>query len=426
MTTTLDILRDRIRTQLESASGLTEPMIVSKSSANLQTIRDRVEARLQDASNERWSTDALDEAIRTSLEQFSKYTPDQRLTSVILSEDGREFAIPALDGLLRIDKVWWDYDTDDPQFPPNFRQFEVWPGPSLDAQAVLYIDDRQIPQAGDTVRILYTAMHTIEDLDGAEATTLPLDDEGTIVTGACHFAAHSRAVELSEHVTAHKDVYAQLRNYADEMGRNFRFQAQMDLRAYVRRAEAYPQDDIDEAIRWCLFRYSAVHPHRALGTVTLTAAGREVDISSLPYLDVERVWVDYDPAASARRPDYADFELWPGHVLFINESQEPQEDAVVRLWYTTYHTIEGLDAATEDTLSQRDLNIVVIGAAGFCAEERIQDKEVYWGNRDLRDWGEKRLREFEEALAHVARREGARHSGTAPTGPLDRWDDGWA
>ena len=420
MTTTLHILRDRIRTQLESASGLTEPMIASKSTANLEAIRDRVEARLQDASNDRWPTTALDESIRTALEQFSKYTPDQRLTTVVLADEGREFSIPSLAGLLRLEKVWWDYDTDDPQFPPNFRQFEVWPGP------VLFIDDRQIPQAGDTVRILYTAMHTIEDLDGATATTLPLDDEGTLVTGACHFAAHSRAVELSENVTAHKDVYEQLRKYAAEMGRNFRFQAQMDLRAYVRRAEAYPQDDIDEAIRWCLFRYSAIHPHRAIGAITLAADGRQVDISTLSYYDIERVWLNYAAADPAHPPAYTNFEVWPGDLLYIHSSHEPQEDDVIRIWYTTAHTIEGLDAATEDTLSQRDLNIIVIGAAGFCAEERIQDKEVFWGNRDLREWGDKRLREFEDALAHIARREGTKYSGIAAIPPIDRWDDTWS
>lgn len=421
MTTTLDTLRDRIRVQLESASGLTEPMIVSQSSAALEDIRDRVEARLQDVTNDRWSTAALDEAIRTALEQFSKYTPDQRLTTLTLTEDGREFAIPALPGLLRLEKVWWDYDTDDPQFPPNFRQFEVWPGP------VLFIDDRAIPQAGDTVRILYTAMHTIEDLDGAAETTLPLDDEGTLVTGACHFAAHSRAVELAEEVTAHKDVYDQLRKYADEAGRNFRFQAQMELRQYVQRARAYPQQDIDEAIRWCLFRYSAVHPHRATATLTVTEAGREIDISSLSYLDVERVWLEYDSADPAYPPSYVDFEVWPGDILFINETVEARADSAVRIWYTTEHAIQGLDGAAADTLTARDLNIVVIGAAGFCAEERIQDPETFpWGSRALRDWGERRLKEFEDALAHVARREGARHSGMAPTGPLDRWDDTWA
>jgi hypothetical protein len=417
---TLNTIRDRIRTQLEAASGLIEPLVLTSSSNNLATIRDRVEARLQDASNERWSTDDLDEAIRTALEQYSKYNPHHKLDTVNISTAGREIDISSITDDLQIEKVWWDYDSGDPSYPPNFRQFEVWPGD------VLFIDDRTAPASGDVVRIWYTAMHTIEDLDSATETTIPADDEGTIVTGACHFAAHTRVVELAEEITAHDDVFDELRKFADEMGKNFRYQAQMDLRVYEKRARAYDQGDIDEAIRWAMYRYSEVKPRRAITTVTLSAAGREVDISSITYLDIERVWLDYDEDDPDYKPNWADFEVWPGDVLFIDESVEPDSGDVLRIWYTTEHKLEDLDSATTTTVSNRDLNVIVTGAAGYAVQERLQEKEHWWGNRDLREWGIQRLREFEAALGRIASREASRHSGIADTGPLDRWDDTWS
>jgi hypothetical protein len=418
--TTLNDVRDRIRTQLEAAYGLTEPLVITTSSSNLTTIRDRVEARLQDASNATWSTDDLDEAIRTALEQYSKYQPQHKLTSITLGAAGREVDISSLTDVLRIEKVWWDYDDTDPSYPPNYRQFEVWPGD------ILYIDDRTAPSSGDKVRIWYTALHTIEDLDSATATTIPEDDEGTIVTGACHFATQMRAAELAEDLTAHDDVFDNLTDYADEQGRNFRYQAQMELRAYVQRAKAYPQEDIDESVRWALHRISEKKPHRAITTLTLSADGREVDISSITYLDIERVWLDYDSDDPDYKPDWADFQVWPGDILFIDEPVEPDSGDVLRLWYTTEQTIEDLDSATATTLSERDITTLIVGATAYCAQERIQEKEIYWGNRDLRDWAAARLQEFEAALDRLGRREGIQHSGIAPTGSLDRWDGDWS
>jgi hypothetical protein len=417
---TLNDLRDRIRTQLEAAHGLTEPLVLSTSSNALADIRDRVEARLQDASNARWSTDDLDEAIRTALEQYSKYNPQHTLGTIALSAAGREIDISSLTGLLRVEKVWWDYDSSDPTYPPNYRQFEVWPGD------VLFIDDREEPAAGQTVRVWYTKLHTIEDLDSATETTIPEDDEGTIVTGACHFAAQMRAVELAEDLTHHDDVVKNLRQYADEQGTNFRYQAQMELRQYVQRARAYPQEDIDESVRWALHRISEKKPHRAITTLTLSADGREIDISSIDYLDIERVWLDYDATDPDWRPDWADFQVWPGDVLFIDEPVEPDSGDVLRIWHTTEQTIEDLDSATATTLSDRLVTTLIVGATGYCAQERIQEKETYWGNRDLRDWAAARLQEFEHALERLGQREGIRHSGIAPTGRLDRWDNDWS
>lgn len=417
---TLNDIRDRIRVQLEAAYGLTEPLVVTPSDATLASLRARLRARLPDLGVTRWDNEDLDEAIRTALEQYSKYKPDHALGTIALTAAGREIDVSSLTGLLRVEKVWWDYDSTNPAYPPNYRQFDVWPGDRL------YIDDREEPQSGDTVRVWYTKLHTLEGLDGETTTSIPADEEGTIVTGACHFAAQFCSAELAESLTAHDDLVKNLRQYADEQGTNFRYQAQIDLRAYVQRARAYPQEDIDEAARWGLHRISEVNPHKAITTLTLPSAGREVDVSGIDYLHIDRVWLDYDANDPDYKPQWADFEVWPGDLLFIDEPEEPQSGDVLRLWYTTEQTIQDLDNATETTLPTRDITTLIVGATGYCAQERIQEKEVYWGNRDLRDWADARLKEFEAALLRMACRQAIRHGGVAPAPDLDRFDGGWS
>lgn len=425
---TLNSLRDRIRVQVEAAAGQTEPLAVTASSIELNagtlTLRDRVEARLQDSGNTRWSTADTDEAIRTSLEQYTRLNPHEAIGTVTLSANGREIDISSLTGLIRVQKVWWDYDSSSPGFPPNWRQFEMWP------DSILYIDDRSEPQDGDKVRIWHTKNHTVKGLDAATATTVAADDIEIIVTGAAHFAARTRAIELSESLNVDRDVVKRLEDWADEEGKNFRFHTRGKLPAWQRRARAYEQEDIDEAIRWALHRYSEIKPDRAITTLTLSATGREIDISSITDdITIERVWWDYDSSAPENPPRWRNFELWPDDILYIKDPAEPQSADVVRLWYTRLQTINGLDGASTTTLDLDAETLIVTGATGYVAQERVQEDPARSIPRKLREWASARIREFERALKLLARREAARHSGIATTPALDRWDSegsGWS
>ena len=103
-TKTLNDLRDRIQVQLEAASGFTEPMVVTASSIALATattgMRARVQSRLQDASAARWSTDDVDEAIRTALQVYSRSNPYHAI-GTITAVAGREQSLATLTGLIR-------------------------------------------------------------------------------------------------------------------------------------------------------------------------------------------------------------------------------------------------------------------------------------------------------------------------------------
>ena len=203
------------------------------------------------------------------------------------------------------------------------------------------------------------------------------------------------------------------------------------LRRRSRRyALAHNQDDVDEAIRWALHRYAEVRPQRIITTKTLSASGREIDITgdTTDLIDVERVWWGYTASDPEYLPNWRDFELWTGDILYVKDGNEPQSGDVVRIFYTSPQTINGLDGASVTSFRPDDETLIVTGASGFAAQERVQDQASRYIPRKLREWATKMLGLFERGLKRVARREAARASGIAVVPVLDRWDaegDGW-
>jgi len=173
----------------------------------LTTLRDRVEATLQDATNARWSTDDIDEAIRKALEEFCLIDPLESITTITLAAAGREVDISAISGRLAVTRAWWPYTAADPEYPPNWCTYEVWGD-------VLFLDTGTEPAVSDVVRVWYTTLHTLNGLDGAAATTLPTDTDTVLVTGAAGFAAQQRAVELTEELNIDDKTVQKLSTYA--------------------------------------------------------------------------------------------------------------------------------------------------------------------------------------------------------------------
>ena len=163
--------------------------------SNLAALRDRVESLLKDASNDRWTTDELDDAIRQALERTSERRPQELVTTLTFSQDGREISLSSVSDLLRPLRVWWPYTASDPEYPPCWVPWELH-GPDT-----LFLDVPEEPQTNDVLRLFYAAMHTIDDLDSAAATTLAADDEGILVIGAAGYAALARAAYVNEAVT---------------------------------------------------------------------------------------------------------------------------------------------------------------------------------------------------------------------------------
>ncbi len=136
---------------------------------------------------------------------YNLHLPLELETVLILPGDGREIALNTLTGLSKVTNVWWPYDSTTEVWPPNrVRGFRVYWD---DARPVLFLDrfDGDQPQTDDELRIWYTGMQTIQDLDSATTTTIPDEHYSLLCTGAAGHAAMSRAVDLIE--TSGADLY---------------------------------------------------------------------------------------------------------------------------------------------------------------------------------------------------------------------------
>jgi hypothetical protein len=183
---------------------------------------DRLELALQDTGNARWSAADLAEAIRKAVEEYSLVDPNETVTEITLTAAGREVDISALTGRLRVTRAWWPYTSSDPEYPPNWVDFEEWGD-------VLFLSAGAEPEIGDVVRVWYVSMHQLEGLAGATATTLPDDAQTIILTGAAGYAAKARAAELPEELNIDSDVVKRLQAYAD--GRLADFKAWLAFKA---------------------------------------------------------------------------------------------------------------------------------------------------------------------------------------------------
>jgi hypothetical protein len=163
----------------------------------------RLAAFLMDEVGAVWPATALDESLRQSLEEYSQANPLSLETALTTPAAGREIALNGLggiDGLQQVTDVWWPYDSDAAAqgWPPNRpRGWRLWWD---DAQPVLIFDagSGAEPQAGDEVRVWYTAAQRIQGLDGADATTVSAEHQSLVVLGAAAYACWSRSVDQAE------------------------------------------------------------------------------------------------------------------------------------------------------------------------------------------------------------------------------------
>jgi hypothetical protein len=169
--------------------------------------------------------------------------------------------------------------------------------------------------------------------------------------------------------------------------------------------------EIDRAIRKALFRYSEIRPQQAIGTLA-AAASREYSLTTLTgLLDVQRVWFPYDSSDPSYPPRWVEFELWDDKtILFLKVDECPAVgDDPLRVFYTKWHTLTGLDTAAVSTYFEEDEEVLVVGACAFAAIERTRyvvdtvnptvETPAMWDK-----WGKARLREFEDGLQAIARR----------------------
>ncbi len=191
---------------------------------------------------------------------------------------------------------------------------------------------------------------------------------------------------------------------------------------------------LDEAIRLILSEFSDAYPYPSDDVLTLAAAGRDIDISSLTGLiNITEVMWPY-VAADWPHPVVSDWRILhdAGTIGLLFDRVDGAEPAIgekVRLRWQSLQTIEDLDLATDTTLQTEHLSMFVIGCAGQAAMLRVIDL-VEEATADLYQvsligvWASAQLATFRFWLKKIqAGRYGKSlnsHGGWA----MDKWDGG--
>ena len=192
--------------------------------------------------------------------------------------------------------------------------------------------------------------------------------------------------------------------------------------------------DIDEAIRKALAEYSIARPQDKITTLTLAAAGREIDVSSIAGItDITEIHLPYHSSDPAYPPQRRPFRFWSdSSLLYLMGSYQPQAGDVVRVFYTVSQTLSGLDSQTETSFPEAHAHTIIKGAAAFAVLTRALDltEQVTLDRHSteyLQAHGNRLLAQFREELYSLARsRADTRTAATVPLPTLDRHDAMWA
>ena len=151
--------------------------------------------QLGDDGGDRFASGLLDEALRQALAAYSQSSPRLLSGTLTLVSTGEMQSLAALSGLMEVVELVFPYDAAASLYRPYAQPWQfAW----RDGSPLLWLGGQPVPQAGEVLHVTYTAAHTIQGLDEALATTLPVEHEAAISSGAAALAANARALRLVE------------------------------------------------------------------------------------------------------------------------------------------------------------------------------------------------------------------------------------
>lgn len=174
----------------------------------IATYRTRIALLLDDTTNARYTANQIDQALRTALEEFTLRQPVRRTYSV--TADGlRRVVLPADFSALQILGVEeWNAD-------PSIDKAIIYTAGFDDEQWYIEFDEDTVPDSGTILTVKYTDYQTIDGLDSAAGTTIPIAMEEPLMMGAAGYAAQSRAVSRAESINLQPGVLSQLLKVAE-------------------------------------------------------------------------------------------------------------------------------------------------------------------------------------------------------------------
>ncbi|MBI2935591.1 MAG: hypothetical protein HYY31_02090 [Chloroflexi bacterium] len=142
---------------------------------NLSDMRTLVRRDLhdEDSTTYRWTDTELNHHIQHAVQEFSLFVPLETTASLTTSAS-RDLSLTSLSSLIGIEAVEYPID----KYPPVYETFSRW-GNTL----TLLVN--KVPTAGETVRVYYTKLHTLD----ATSSTIPSHLEDLVALGAAAYAA---------------------------------------------------------------------------------------------------------------------------------------------------------------------------------------------------------------------------------------------
>ena len=184
--------------------------------ADIDTMRQRVEALLDDAGNAEWTAAELEQALRLALADLSVALPVHCVTALHAADRTWEYSLSAVSGLVEVTEVWYPYLAADGTFkrahPVRWRRID---------DATLLIEPPEEPSAAYDLRLFFTRCQTVAGLDGAAVTTVREAEKALLVRGGAAFAALAKSRGLTNEVTIGAGVPQRLREWGLTMLQRF-------------------------------------------------------------------------------------------------------------------------------------------------------------------------------------------------------------
>ncbi|MDR3575345.1 MAG: hypothetical protein P4L50_15905 [Anaerolineaceae bacterium] len=166
--------------------------------SDLASFTTRVLASLNDPSAGRYLQAMTDEGLRRALIQYSRAAPQMDNQVLTVAAAGRDMAIPNVTRLQSIYRVIYPYDS-----TQDYQPILNHAGRIIERQEIredyyyywkagapyLHISGYDVPQVGEQILVYYAMGHSINNLDGATATTILLEHEPMLIVGAAAEAA---------------------------------------------------------------------------------------------------------------------------------------------------------------------------------------------------------------------------------------------
>ncbi len=182
--------------------------------SDLAEFRTAVLQLLDDPASARYTTDLVERALRQSLREYSRRRPLLATLNVDGTGDSL-LELPADFQPMQVLMVELHEETALPQSELRFYAYHQ------DGQWCLHLMDAA-PAATQSLDVTYTTTHSIDGLDGAAGTTLPLEDESAVQLGAAGYAALYRAVSRAESANLQPELARKLIDLAAAFLREFR------------------------------------------------------------------------------------------------------------------------------------------------------------------------------------------------------------